>query len=154
MPTWADYIVQALPFGGVKESGIDRMAGVEGLRGCCLVRSCAEDRIPFVKTVLPKLIQVLQSIGRILCVFIDVSEDALRVLRVCVSRCSTEVNNRLGFFFRLLQYPVADNAFEFEQALVKFFYGLTFVAKLQGLFELVRIFFSRGPAAPGAKKKA
>ena len=36
------YMCQSLPFGGVKHSGFDRFAGVEGLRGMCVpkVRSC------------------------------------------------------------------------------------------------------------------
>ena len=29
------YMCQSLPFGGVKESGFDRFAGIEGLRGMC-----------------------------------------------------------------------------------------------------------------------
>ena len=33
----ATYMAQSLPFGGVKESGFDRFAGIEGLRGCCNV---------------------------------------------------------------------------------------------------------------------
>jgi len=48
-----NYLVQSLPFGGVKESGFDRFAGPEGLRACCLERSIVIDRIPFVKTSIP-----------------------------------------------------------------------------------------------------
>ncbi|XP_052190396.1 aldehyde dehydrogenase 22A1 [Diospyros lotus] len=52
------YMCQSLPFGGVKESGFGRFAGVEGLRACCLVKSVVEDRWwPFVKTVIPTPIQ-------------------------------------------------------------------------------------------------
>ena len=38
------YMNQSLPFGGVKESGFDRFAGVEGLRGVCDVKSICQDR--------------------------------------------------------------------------------------------------------------
>lgn len=38
------YMNQSLPFGGVKESGFDKFAGVEGLRGLCLAKSVCEDR--------------------------------------------------------------------------------------------------------------
>lgn len=52
------YMCQSLPFGGVKDSGFGRFAGVEGLRACCLVKSVAEDRLwPFIKTKIPKPIQ-------------------------------------------------------------------------------------------------
>ena len=52
-------IFQSLPFGGVKDSGFGRFAGVEGLRACCLVKSVVEDRWwPFIKTKIPKPIQV------------------------------------------------------------------------------------------------
>ncbi|XP_024539998.1 aldehyde dehydrogenase 22A1 [Selaginella moellendorffii] len=88
------YMCQSLPFGGVKNSGFGKFAGVEGLRGCCLVKSIAEDRFSFFKTVIPKP----------------------------------------------LQYPVAENAFQFEEALVRMFYGLTVVEKFQGLVNLVKIF--------------
>ncbi|EPS59441.1 hypothetical protein M569_15367, partial [Genlisea aurea] len=48
----------SLPFGGVKESGFGRFAGIEGLRACCLVKSVVEDRWwPLIKTTIPKPIQ-------------------------------------------------------------------------------------------------
>lgn len=52
------YMCQSLPFGGVKDSGFGRFAGVEGLRACCLVKSVVEDRWwPYIKTKIPKPIQ-------------------------------------------------------------------------------------------------
>jgi len=51
-----NYLIQSLPFGGVKESGFDRFAGPEGLRACCLERSMVVDRIPGVKTSIPPVI--------------------------------------------------------------------------------------------------
>ena len=38
------YMCQSLPFGGVKESGFDRFAGVEGLRGLCVPKAVCQDR--------------------------------------------------------------------------------------------------------------
>ena len=38
------YMCQSLPFGGVKDSGFDRFAGVEGLRGLCVAKAVCEDR--------------------------------------------------------------------------------------------------------------
>lgn len=53
------HVLQSLPFGGVKDSGFGRFAGIEGLRACCLVKSVVEDRWwPLVKTKIPKPIQV------------------------------------------------------------------------------------------------
>ena len=53
------FVSQSLPFGGVKDSGFGRFAGIEGLRACCLVKSVVEDRWwPLVKTKIPKPIQV------------------------------------------------------------------------------------------------
>jgi len=49
-----NYLIQSLPFGGVNESGFDRFAGPEGLRACCLERSIVLDRIPGVRTTIPK----------------------------------------------------------------------------------------------------
>lgn len=53
-----NYLVQALPFGGVKFSGFDRFAGPEGLRACCLMKSVVVDKVPFIKTTIPKQLQV------------------------------------------------------------------------------------------------
>ncbi|KAG6764072.1 hypothetical protein POTOM_031529 [Populus tomentosa] len=54
----SNYMCQSLPFGGVKDSGFGRFAGVEGLRACCLVKSVVEDRLwPYIKTKIPKPIQ-------------------------------------------------------------------------------------------------
>jgi len=52
-----NYLCQSLPFGGTKISGFDRFAGIEGLRGNCLVRSETKDRIPGVKTNVPPALQ-------------------------------------------------------------------------------------------------
>lgn len=38
------YMCQSLPFGGVKHSGFDRFAGIEGLRGLTVPKAVAEDR--------------------------------------------------------------------------------------------------------------
>mmetsp|Transcript_10197 Transcript_10197/g.62172 ORF Transcript_10197/g.62172 Transcript_10197/m.62172 type:complete len:600 (-) Transcript_10197:4380-6179(-) len=52
------YMSQSLPFGGVKSSGFDRFAGIEGLRGLCVLKSVAEDKYPkLIKTGLPPLLR-------------------------------------------------------------------------------------------------
>lgn len=38
------YMCQSLPFGGVKDSGFDRFAGIEGLRGLCIPKAVCQDR--------------------------------------------------------------------------------------------------------------
>ena len=52
-----NYLVQSMPFGGVKMSGFDRIGGVEGLRGMCLAKSVTVDRFPGVRTNIPPLLQ-------------------------------------------------------------------------------------------------
>lgn len=51
------YMAQSLPFGGVKDSGFDRFAGPEGLRGCCYVKAYVEDGIPLARTDIPPPLQ-------------------------------------------------------------------------------------------------
>jgi aldehyde dehydrogenase (NAD+) len=53
-----NYLVQALPFGGIKFSGFDRFAGPEGLRACCLMKSVVVDKVSFIKTSIPAPLQV------------------------------------------------------------------------------------------------
>ena len=53
----ATYMAQSLPFGGVKESGFDRFAGIEGLRGCCNMKSVVVDGIPGIRTDIPPPLQ-------------------------------------------------------------------------------------------------
>ncbi|KAJ2707852.1 Meiotic Sister-Chromatid recombination aldehyde dehydrogenase [Coemansia sp. IMI 203386] len=51
-----NYICQALPFGGVGISGFGRFAGPEGLRALCVEKAFTEDRLPFVKTPIPPIV--------------------------------------------------------------------------------------------------
>lgn len=90
----SNYMCQSLPFGGVKDSGFGRFAGIEGLRACCLVKSVVEDRWwPFIKTKIPKPIQ----------------------------------------------YPIAENGFEFQESLVHTLYGLNVWDRLRALVNVLKI---------------
>ncbi|XP_050239806.1 aldehyde dehydrogenase 22A1 isoform X1 [Quercus robur] len=102
----SNYLCQSLPFGGVKDSGFGRFAGVEGLRACCLVKSVVEDRWwPFIKTKIPKPIQ----------------------------------------------YPVAENSFEFQESLVELFYGLDIWDRLRALVNVIKFFTEQHSPAMGKK---
>ncbi|XP_074281557.1 aldehyde dehydrogenase 22A1 [Silene latifolia] len=102
------YMCQSLPFGGVKDSGCGRFAGIEGLRACCLVKAVVEDRWwPYIKTKIPKPIQ----------------------------------------------YPVAENAFEFQQSLVEALYGLNIWDRLRALVKVVRVLTEHGsPSTANARR--
>lgn len=56
----SNYLCQSMPFGGTKDSGSDRFAGIEGLRGCCLVKASTRDRFSWMKTTIPKTLQYPQ----------------------------------------------------------------------------------------------
>ena len=52
------YMCQSLPFGGVKESGYGRFAGVEGLRALTTAKAVAEDAAPLlIRTQIPPLLR-------------------------------------------------------------------------------------------------
>jgi len=51
------YLVQGLPFGGCKDSGFGRFNGPEGLRGFAREQTVVSDKIPFMRTPVPRLIQ-------------------------------------------------------------------------------------------------
>lgn len=52
-----NYLCQSLPFGGVNISGFDRFAGIEGLRGCCLMRAVTSDKLAATRTTIPPPMQ-------------------------------------------------------------------------------------------------
>ncbi|ORX72723.1 ALDH-like protein [Linderina pennispora] len=51
-----NYMCQSLPFGGVGISGFGRFAGPEGLRALCVEKAFTEDKLPFVKTPIPPIV--------------------------------------------------------------------------------------------------
>ena len=53
------YMCQSLPFGGVKDSGFDCFAGIEGLRGLCVPKAVCQDRSAhhFFSNSLHKLLE-------------------------------------------------------------------------------------------------
>ena len=59
----ANYLVQSLPFGGVKISGYDRFAGPEGLRALCLQKSVVVDK--YVRFQMLLLLLLLLHVVRV-----------------------------------------------------------------------------------------
>lgn len=51
-----NYLIQSLPFGGVRDSGFGRFAGPEGLRALCLMKSTVTDMIPGLRTSIPPVL--------------------------------------------------------------------------------------------------
>ena len=45
------YMMQDLPFGGVKISGVGKINGREGLRACCNAKAVVRDRLPIRKGI-------------------------------------------------------------------------------------------------------
>lgn len=122
--------LQSLPFGGVKHSGFGRFAGVEGLRACCLVKSVVEDRWwPFIKTKIPKPIQVKGE-----TLHPDDGESA-------------SLSTRLTVLSALLQYPVAENGFEFQESLVEMLYGLNIWDRLRALVNVLKFLTDQNPSS-------
>ncbi|XP_044486889.1 aldehyde dehydrogenase 22A1-like isoform X2 [Mangifera indica] len=103
----ATYMCQSLPFGGVKDSGFGRFAGIEGLRACCLVKAVVEDRWwPYIKTKIPKPIQ----------------------------------------------YPIAENGFEFQESLVEALYGLNIWDRLRALVNVLKILTEQNTLARSRRR--
>ncbi len=135
------YMCQSLPFGGVKESGFDRFAGIEGLRGLCV----------------PK-VEVALQLGLASSM---INEKCLpTIVRLCAkpsSSCSQAVcEDRWPFKTNIppmLQYPVSDKAFGFVCCLIRMFYGLTLRDNLAGLFGLAGCFVPLPWAQRAAGKK-
>lgn len=104
----SNYMCQSLPFGGVKDSGFGRFAGIEGLRACCVVKSVVEDRWwPYVKTIIPKPIQ----------------------------------------------YPIAENGFEFQESLVEALYGLNIWDRLRALVSVLKIISDQNKSSASSKRR-
>lgn len=89
----SNYLIQSLPFGGVKKSGFGRFAGIEGLRALCLERTIVVDKTPFIRTSIPSVID----------------------------------------------YPIdMAKGFPFTESLVQLFYNEDILAKIKGIFGLIK----------------
>ncbi|VVA96731.1 unnamed protein product [Arabis nemorensis] len=136
----SNYMCQSLPFGGVKDSGFGRFAGIEGLRACCLVKSVVEDRFwPLIKTKIPKPIQASFSFT------ITKISNSYMLLH-----SSFSVN--MSLVMVKLQYPVAENAFEFQEALVETLYGLNIWDRLRSLIDVLKFLTDQSSHAGRTRK--
>jgi acyl-CoA reductase-like NAD-dependent aldehyde dehydrogenase len=52
-----NYLMQGLPFGGIKGSGFGRFAGIEGMRACCYTKAMTGDLFSFTRTQVPNVLQ-------------------------------------------------------------------------------------------------
>ena len=97
-----NYLVQSLPFGGVKMSGYGRFGGVEGLRECCAIKSVTTDATSFITTA--------------------------------------------AMMPPVLDYPVGNTAYTFNEGLLTMTYGNGIIERVKGLIGLLQslIFTSGG----------
>ena len=59
------YYATSLPFGGTKGSGYGRFGGEEGLRGLCNVKAVCTDRVGWVRTGIPEVVDYpIRDVGR------------------------------------------------------------------------------------------
>lgn len=144
--------VQSLPFGGTGDSGFGKFGGIEGLRGLCNMKAVVEDRFGFLKTQIPRPLQVRSLWGS------SVHSKLLNKIG-CAKACTATglvrgIRVHAHFFFSHLilsstlplplQYPVATNAVAFQQALVRLLYGTSLQQRVGGLLALLKESFASG----------
>ena len=105
------YMCQSLPFGGVKHSGFDRFAGIEGLRGMC---------IPKVRRAPGWLPARLPACYLLRLTLPCPPPHALPHLPQAVAEDRWPFSTAIP---PLLQYPISDKAFSFVSSLVWMFYA-------------------------------
>jgi hypothetical protein len=139
------YMCQSLPFGGVKHSGFDRFAGIEGLRGMCIPkvrrwpRGCGLPRMQALEgsshaaagcfweregRALPALPCPLPPLLFAALPLVVVPPPARPPPPPPIEQAVAE--DRWPFKTAippLLQYPVSDRAFDFVSSLVWMFYA-------------------------------
>jgi len=102
-----NYLCQSLPFGGTKDSGSDRFAGIEGLRACCLMKSVTQDRFWMLRTRIPKPLQypvhhaavdVIDALMRVIYMEDSIWGRALALRDFMLSgfRCATSITRASG----------------------------------------------------------
>ena len=138
------YMCQSLPFGGVKHSGFDRFAGIEGLRGMTVPKARAQ-HVPLHRIVLllapapplslpPIALAAVLSAGPASLLFPNPpSPSEAAHIPLCISPplhslrlLQAVAEDRWPFKTAippLLQYPVSDRAFDFVSSLVWMFYA-------------------------------
>ena len=125
------YMCQSLPFGGIKDSGFDKFAGVEGLRGCCVAKAVVVDKYFFMKTTIPEPLKC-ESCARLYSFCTSFLFFFLKKKRAAVAN-TTSI---LLLLLLLLADPVSSSAFGFVKSLVRMFYGFTPIERLQGILGL------------------
>ena len=135
------YMCQSLPFGGVKDSGFDRFAGVEGLRGLCVAKAVCEDRRAAHQN--PLSLQAFHSVFLVQITSQSNDLDTVLPLSARVPARHRSTRGRWPWLMRtdippLLRYPVGDSAFGFVAGLVAMFYGTSLGARARGVAAVLR----------------